>query len=279
VTGFLNEDWLQKMRKFGFPCSTRVFLTVMMGIGLVGFMTAQPQPSVAFEVVSIKANPEKMRMEKNGRLSRGGFRAYSGPLPVELRGLSGDRFVEQAATVGDLIADAYRKRPCQIFGLPTSADFQAGGGYDLEAKLPAGKSWTSDEVRRMLQTALSNRFQLKAHRESRVLPVYELTLSKGSTKMRAAPPGTKGTLMFSTILGMIEQFLDRPLSDKTGLSGSFEDRWNQDELLQERRALGPGATAPSIFSAVKDQLGLELKATKAPYEVLVIDSVQRPSVN
>lgn len=144
----------------------------------------------------------------------------------------------------------------------------------------------------MLQTALADRLKLKAHRDSRVMPVYELRIAKGGPKLRAAPPDAKtkssekpggpSIVGLPSLIRRIEQFLDRPLSDKTGLSGLVETYWDQGELERERRTAGvPGqnSLSPSIFTAVKEQLGLELKATNAPHDVLVIDSVQRPSVN
>lgn len=68
----------------------------------------------------------------------------------------------------------------------------------------------------------------------------------------------------------------RPVIDRTGLTGEFDvDLYFQAELA----ATGPGAAgaAPSIFSAVQDQLGLKLDPVRAPLEVLVIDSVTSPA--
>ena len=72
--------------------------------------------------------------------------------------------------------------------------------------------------------------------------------------------------------------LDRPVIDKTGLSGSF-DFSLQYAPVNAQQADTPGAPAPDILTAVEEQLGLKLEATKAPIEVFVIDSVQKLSEN
>ena len=73
--------------------------------------------------------------------------------------------------------------------------------------------------------------------------------------------------------------LKRPVVDRTGLTGfyNFTLRWTPDG-----RTAGDApedASAPSIFTAVQEQLGLKLEPTKAPVQVLVIDRLERPSAN
>ncbi len=209
-------------------------------------------------------------------------RGYPAVPSAALRGIAGNRFTEQAATVSDLIADAYRIRPLQIVGAPSWAGFE-GEGYDIVAKGPGSTLLTSDNVRLMLRDVLSMRFRLKIHFAKADMPVYELNIAKGGSKMKQAALGPDGkpptgTISFETTLYMISNFLDWPLVDKTGLSGIFFTKFDQGELLQERKALG-GGVVPSVFTAVKDQLGLELKATKSPFDTLVIDDVQRPTEN
>ena len=68
--------------------------------------------------------------------------------------------------------------------------------------------------------------------------------------------------------------------DKTGLTCLYDMKvewvWMQDSL----QTVDPGLPrGPSILDAVQEELGLRLVPTKAPTEVLVIDSVQRPSEN
>jgi uncharacterized protein (TIGR03435 family) len=86
----------------------------------------------------------------------------------------------------------------------------------------------------MVQSLIEERFQLRFHRETRELPAYELTVPKGGPKMKlSANPDTphgrmargsiEGTsLPVETLITVLAQELDRPLIDKTGLTGKYD---------------------------------------------------------
>jgi uncharacterized protein (TIGR03435 family) len=164
----------------------------------------------------------------------------------------------------------------------------------------------------MLQSLLEDRFQLKMHREMREEPVYELTVAKNGSKMKlssdqsssetlavpttvdAIPRGrimTRGTTLagnavpVAPLVAILSDIARRPIINKTGLSGlyDFKLEWSP-ELMQGAGANGqpppsPNNAGPSLFTALQEQLGLKLESAKEPVEVLVIDSVQRPSEN
>jgi uncharacterized protein (TIGR03435 family) len=84
---------------------------------------------------------------------------------------------------------------------------------------------------------------------------------------------------------VLSRMLGRPVTDRTGFSGVFDVNLDflPDDTTAGLPAPPPGAipaetASPSIFSAVQ-QLGLRLESTKGPVEMLVIDHVERPSVN
>jgi uncharacterized protein (TIGR03435 family) len=174
----------------------------------------------------------------------------------------------------------------------------------------------------MVQSLLEDRLQLKIHRETRELPVYELLVAKGGSKMSLsadqspekppepgspplsmpqrgapAPRGmmkmgrgsleTNGVPISNFIMGLSQQ-LGRPVIDKTGLKGFYDIKlqWSP-ELGQGLFAPGSAepapppsdASGPSIFTAIQEQLGLRLESAKGPVDVLVIDSVQKPTEN
>ena len=73
----------------------------------------------------------------------------------------------------------------------------------------------------------------------------------------------------------------RVVVDRTGLKGNFNFKlnWASVDAVIAETAGTQDPSGPSIFTAVREQLGLELKATRAPAEVFVIDQVERPTAN
>jgi uncharacterized protein (TIGR03435 family) len=72
--------------------------------------------------------------------------------------------------------------------------------------------------------------------------------------------------------------LDRPVIDKTAMSGAFDLKL-EFSLVQVQTNAAPDATAPDIITAIEEQLGLRLEATKAAIEVLLIDHAEKPDAN
>jgi uncharacterized protein (TIGR03435 family) len=78
--------------------------------------------------------------------------------------------------------------------------------------------------------------------------------------------------------------LGRNVIDETGLTGAFDMRltWTVDSENVRPGGIdnpSPNSAGPSIFTALQEQLGLKLEATKGPVEVLVIDHIEKPSAN
>jgi uncharacterized protein (TIGR03435 family) len=200
------------------------------------------------------------------------------------------------ATVKDLIETAYDVRSFQIEGGPRWAD---ASKYDVDATPgtpPQGATvpptgWTN--VRFEVQALLKDRFQLQLHRETRTAPIYSLVIAKGGIKLSVTHSPQKGInagqgTMFGEAASMtqlaykLSRLLQRPVVNNTGLDGNY------DFKLELTPDLGPVAPygqpadnsgGPSIFSALQEQLGLRLEATKGPVDVLVIDHVDKPSEN
>jgi uncharacterized protein (TIGR03435 family) len=147
----------------------------------------------------------------------------------------------------------------------------------------------------MLQSLLADRFQLRFHREMRELPVYFLAVGKNGPAFRETPSGAtrramhgvagrKQTLDLS--LASMEAlakdihssfFIDRPVLDKTGLTGLYDIRLAATPEFRLRDGDEPGDV--DIFSAVQSQLGLKLESRKTDIEVLVVDHIEKPSAN
>ncbi len=245
---------------------TKALIGVSLTTAVVLSLPAQSSQPLAFEVASVKHVVQRFDTWMN----------FKGPSDT-LRGITGDRFKDESTTVADLIMDAYRMKEYQIIGLPSWAVGLRREKYKIEAK--AGiDSPTEAQVRQMLQTLLADRFQLKLHREQRELPVYALTVGKSGSKLKEIPADSQSGMSVQSLISILAHFVDRPVLDKTGLvAPKYQFSWDQTELLQQLRELG--APVPSISSAVQDQLGLKLERQNEPLEVLVIDSVERPSEN
>src|SRR5262249_21927168 len=111
---------------------------------------------------------------------------------VMIKSDPGGRFTASGMTLTALIAYAYRIRDFQIVGGPNWAgsdrfDIEAKAESDSPSKLPP------DQLALMMQRLLAERFQLRMHRETKEMPVYELTVAKGGSKLETVPEPPKPT--------------------------------------------------------------------------------------
>ena len=198
------------------------------------------------------------------------------------------------ATLKNLIRMAYSVRDHQIIGGPAWMDSDR---YEVVAK-PRSRAVSGAEFRQMVQALLAERFGLKLRRETRDLPAFALTVGKNGARLTEWKDGvgpscgynagrltcTKVTL---AILGeALARRLGRPVVDRTGLTGAYNLLlvWTPDESQvpgpsETGQVQGMGSCGPSLFSAIHEQLGLKLEATKAPAEVLVIEAAEKPLAN
>ena len=85
------------------------------------------------------------------------------------------------------------------------------------------------------------------------------------------------------LTGTLESIVDRPVFDRTSLQGIYD--WDLEWTPAPGEPAPPGTPppvnldAPSIFTAVQEQLGLRLESGRGPVDVLVIDSIDRPTEN
>jgi uncharacterized protein (TIGR03435 family) len=177
--------------------------------------------------------------------------------------------------------------------------------YSIDAIAPNPASTTEGELKLMMQSMLADRFKLKIHTETRALSGYALLVTKNGPKLGPATsddpkqsgmPGRPGQITsinmpISSLADGISSNLGQPVVDETGLTGRFNytlvwtpgqadvllSRYPPPPEVQREWAIDPNG--PPIFTAIQEQLGLRLEARKVPTEVLVIDSVQKPSEN
>lgn len=161
----------------------------------------------------------------------------------------------------------------------------------------------------MLRSLLINRFKLRIEHETKVLPVYELVSAKNGPKIAEDKTADQPCRMtgldpepgidvkscdFSTFLGLISidpELRSRVLVDKTGLDGrySFKFHWTPKRPpgmpmpatvgQSNHSAASPEPSGPSLFTALREQLGLRLEASTAPVDTIVIEHIEKPTEN
>ena len=302
-------------------------VTFLMGMNLIVTavlpFSAQTQSAQkpSFEVASIKRSDP----------GQGGGLIMNQP---------GGRLVIRGMPFRELLLFAYQLQDFQISGGPGWIGGPGSDFWDIEARAEEGSippptglpnPNTPNALAMRLQSLLEDRFQLKMHRETKELPIYELSIAKGGSKVklsddqtpfqppeRGAPPPPPFQLggplpRFSMRVGRgnfegvsvnignivqtLSSMLGRTVVDQTGLKALYDVKlqWTPDGARRqgglETPPAGPALTGgpeapptidpngPSIFTALQEQLGLKLESAKGPVEVLVIDSVQRPSNN
>jgi uncharacterized protein (TIGR03435 family) len=261
-------------------------------------------PLASYEVATIKKADPGAQGSIAAARSGGG-----GPRPGQQMGDGSD-------TLQHYILEAYgasTRSQAQLVGGPawiTSDKYVIHGkAFDelREAMQKMTLTEQKDQNRAMEQSLLLDRFHLKAHFETRQLPVFELTPAIGGLKIKPAadptspqsaakgpPPIPAGMIVsmpkpgggssvsmnattmsaFINLLRRSPEISGRPIVDKTGFTAPF------DVTDMDWSAGSPDAPdAPSLSTTLNEDLGLKLNATKGPVEVLVIDSIDRPSEN
>lgn len=219
------------------------------------------------------------------------------PLP------GGEGYEARHVSVHRMMATVYRVAPGQIVGMPSWADSEP---YDVEAK--AEQRGSREQLEGMFRRLLADRFKLQFHSETRQLPLYELTVDRGGSKlkindtadefsgrigpnlMKPGNPGLPGMtgagVKMLAFCWSLAQILQRPVVDKTGLKAYYDFKLEYASALPGSPTPAPDGIdrppqleGPSIFSALREQLGLRLDARKGPVEIIVIDHIEKPASN
>ena len=263
-----------------------------------------PERLPSFEVASVKQN-------------------ISGESRTRMQTQPGGRLIVTNARLKSLIATAFDMSEPQslidsrILGGP---EWIGSERYDINAKANTEFKPSPDgpprELLLMIRSLLLERFKLKAHMETRELPIYELVLARVDGRLgpemrkpaadcdaaiaAGIPPPRQpgepppcglmggpartiaGGATMQQLAGNLSNRVERLVVDKTGLAGrfAFTLAWTPDRIPTE--APPPGIpqidpNGPSLFTALQEQLGLKLEPAKGQVDVLVIDSVERPT--
>jgi uncharacterized protein (TIGR03435 family) len=273
----------------------RSILLLLAVVCSISAVIARQEASVAFEVASIKRNTSS---DARNRFETPPGRLNAINVPI--------RFV---------IRQAYRVPEARIIGGPDWLDTDR---FDIMAT--AAGAANGDAIREMLRGLLKERFGLVMHTETREMPIYVLksarndaslgpNLRPSTTDCTGRPSAMVAGKVVCGILvsqgtgsaslrgggATIEQFvrflgdfLDRPLIDESGVTGTFDFELQFTALRSSTPGapvpggLGPAASpddVPTVFTAVREQLGLRIDSQRGRAEVWVIDSVSAPQLN
>jgi uncharacterized protein (TIGR03435 family) len=221
--------------------------------------------STTFDVVSIKPN-------------------NSGAAASDTETLPG-RIMLINVTPVSLVLRAFGVPRPQLIDVPGWA---ATERYDVIVTVPAGRALNDRERQPFFQQMLEDRWQLRFHRETRRLRVYSLVVSDpakvavhtgaGEYAMKVENAGPRVTLRstrgnIGRLAEILTGFVGNSVSDDTGLTGQYDFSldWVRDASVE--------ASGPSLFTALREQIGLRLVAAEKEVPVVVIDGLERPSAN
>ena len=249
-----------------------------------------PASGPAFEIVSIRPNTGREAMIRTDT--------------------EGDRFIGTNVPVRSLIRLAYDVGDYQVVGGPAWIESDR---FDVLAKAsramaPMGGPFDGPpELGAMLRTLLADRFGLVLRRETRRLPMFALVTARPDKRpgpqltasatdcaalfakrtADADPPpcgirGGYGSIVLegipiSRLAASLSGLLNVAVADRTGLSGTFDLDLSWD--VDMRPDVGPSATVEALVKALEQQAGLRLERTTGPMDVLVIETVNRPTEN
>jgi uncharacterized protein (TIGR03435 family) len=195
----------------------------------------------------------------------------------ETGGFDHGRCVIRWATLRHLVGSAYDTPVYRVVGGPKWVDTTR---FDVSAK--AEETASEAESRLMLRTFLTEQFHLHVHNEEQSVRVYLLQVDPRGSKLREStadatvPSGCSGAMTcrkvtMATLAKALRAHglgIDVPVVDETGLKGTY------DFSLKVAVEDANNDNGPTIFRAVRDQLGLRLQASKRPVNFLVIDDAQ-----
>ena len=220
---------------------------------------------------------------------------------------SPDSFTLHNAPLSIIIAQAYRTEHSKLGGAP---DWLNNERYEVEAKMEPEVADALQKLspqdkklarQHMLRALAKEYLKVTIHMEATEVSIFDLVVGKNGSKLKASDPnapegglrvsGTGGatqwegkSTMVSSMMGQLSYVMGRPVYDKTGLTGRYD--FTLKYAPDRTAAAGPGTEndaptvdAPSITTAFEEQLGLKLVSGKGPMDVIVIDHVERPSVN
>ena len=241
------------------------------------------------------ANSEALRFEvATIKPSQGGRVGGIRPAP------GGQRYVGSNVPLRLVIQVAYRLRNDQVIGGPGWIDTDR---WDINAQ--AERPSTTEQLHIMLRNLLADRFELQFHRDTKERSIYALTVDKDGPRLTPHQQQSAGdpwidvaqeqpfhmkwsakSVPMDYVAWRLGLALDRPVIDRTELKGGYD--FELSYTAQPPPEIPAGAllngqpidtSGPTVFEALRRQLGLKLESEKGPVEILIIDRAEKPAGN
>lgn len=235
-----------------------LFAVASFGCGL------SAQTCSKFDVASIKVN------------TSGGGGSYPELAP------GGRRFIATNQYLMALLMFAYDVSPSQVSGVPGTFFEQR---YDIEATCEA--PMTKGQLPHLLQLLLEERFHLVIHRELKEQPVYALIVGKGGPKLRETRHGSEQPGLrqvghsftftnagMANLISVLSQVAGRKVLDTTGLRAQYDFTLSYAPDRGDTSGERSDSLPESVFTALREQLGLDLEAQRRQIEFLVADHIE-----
>jgi len=286
-------------------------------VGAVHVLTAQTPLSPEFEAASIKQTTS-VNARRNLAVTPGGRFAATFTTLRELVTLaytlpSGRvRHDSQISGGPSWINSDHFDVVAKAAGMPAGFNSNVAAGAAVEDEVDA-----IEQVRLMLRTLLADRFKLTVHTKIMNRPVYALVVARPDGRIgpqlhkididcaalrdrvqRSAPPEpdkagcggfkllgpgrlTGHAVTMSLLAVSLPRSVGRIVLDRTNLIGVFDLdlEWTPEQASSSGASVALPTDGVSIFTAVQEQLGLKLESTQSPVDVLVIDRVQKPTLD
>jgi uncharacterized protein (TIGR03435 family) len=247
---------------------------IVVLFSLTASLAAQQPAAPKFEVASIRPN-----------LSGAGSNGWN---------IQGETLTATNVWLVDLMPVAYEITALQIVGGP---DWVRSDRFDIVAKMAAAA--TRDQMAVMLRALLEDRFKLRVRNEQREMAIFELALANNDGRVGpnlhdcstlddtevnrnrsfTGPPGGSvaagGCGPMRRVAGLAAGHVQQIVHDKTGLSGNWRYNVFFGPDLPDPDSANPNL--PSFVTALREQLGLKLERARGLVDVMVIDSVERPT--
>ncbi len=234
---------------------------IAIAIVAASAQVALPQTGPVFTVLSIKPNPDPPNFSQTHQITPGHI-----------------HFVHVG--LYQLILDAFQIKDYQVI----APDRVPNGSWDIEATMPVDSS--AEQIAAMTRAMLEDRFSLHAHIEKRPIPVYVLTTvapnkltpttdPSGQMSIGGTGNGSSGALLrgrgdMSGLASMLShlQIIGRPVLDRTDLNGRYQ-------IDDTYFSLTDDIAFPSIFTVLKDKLGLKLEPRNQDFDCVIVDHVNQ----